>query len=354
MKYVYLTLNWGFGLLFGLTGLASLFELPLVGLCLIALSLLLLPPARTLAYKITNRKLPFLARAISVVVLFIVFGVIVGQYQEKEAAELAARKVEKQVQLIAKARDDNIEHFKNNREQILSSVSEALANKDYQYVMLERDRYLLANDADLINLYVQAKNAIAEIEKAEQDAQRQARNGLADKKEAEQEAQDKAWREARTKEILAELKAIPASEFEENKTLYQQLARLNPDNTAYREKLDHYSQKLKEKFEKERKEQEKLKADQEARIAKFGEPPTKSSWDGSYYIIERYLKRIANDPASLELNGCTKVYHTETGWLVGCDYGAKNAFGGMIRQSNWFTIVRDQVIQMDDASAYHP
>jgi len=52
------------------------------------------------------------------------------------------------------------------------------------------------------------------------------------------------------------------------------------------------------------------------------------------------------------MDGYTKVYHTENGWLVGCDYRGINAFGGMIRQYNWFTIVHAHVINMLDSTAY--
>ena len=46
MKYVYLALNWGFGVLFLLAGAVSLIENPFGGLCLLAISALLLPPVR--------------------------------------------------------------------------------------------------------------------------------------------------------------------------------------------------------------------------------------------------------------------------------------------------------------------
>ncbi|WMO12859.1 hypothetical protein [Pseudoalteromonas piscicida] len=163
---------------------------------------------------------------------------------------------------------------------------------------------------------------------------------------------EKLDREAKTKELLAKLKKVPASEFKENKDLYQQLVNLNSDDKTYQQKFDYYSKQLSQQQEKERKEQEKLKREREARIAKFGEPPTQSAWDGSYYEVERYLERVANDPDSINIDGCTNVYHTESGWLVGCDYRGRNGFGGMIRQSNWFTIIHGQVIQMHDASAY--
>ena len=334
MKYVYLTLNWVFGVLLGLSGLLFLIELPFAGICLIAMSLLLLPPVRNALFTKTNKELPFKARVVSIFFLFIAFSIFVGQSEQKKDDELEAQKAEEQAQKIAKVRQNNIDFFNSHKEEILASASSALSEKNYQVVVSQTSKYLPANDDDLNEIHSKAKSALDEIEKAEK------------------EAKEKAQRESRTKEIIAQLKAVPASKLAENKNLYQELVKLNPSNTAYQKKLEYYSQKLSEKIEKEKKEQEKLKKEREARVAKFGEAPTQSAWDGSYYVVERYLKRVANDPDSIDIDGCTKVYHTKSGWLVGCDYRGRNAFGGMIRQSNWFTVIHDQVIQMHDASAY--
>lgn len=336
MKYVYLTLNWVFGVLFGLTGLVSLIESPLSGLCLIIIAFLLLPPVRNAVYSKTNKKLPVKARAIFIIVLFVALGIFAGQSQDRKTAEIAAQKAQKQAELSAKMRQENIDFFNNNREQIISSLLTALSEKNYQSVISQSNKYLVTNDVELNSIHVKAKKALDEI------------------KRAEKEANEKAQREAKTKKILAKLKTVPASEYKENKELYQQLMSLDPDNSSYKEKFEHYSKKLKDQIEKERQEQAKLKKEREMRIAKFGQPPVQSSWDGSYYAVKQYLERVANDPDSIKIDGCTKVYHTSNGWLVGCDYRGRNAFGGMVRQSNWFTIFHGQVIQMHEASAYRP
>lgn len=334
MKYVYLTLNWVFGVSLGLSGLIFVTDSPLGGICLIMMSLLLLPPVRKVVYSKTKKELPLKARAILIFALFIAFGIFVGQSEEKKAAEREAQKAQAQEQKIAKLRQDNIDYFKSHKQEIISSASSALSAKNYQLVMNQTSKYLPANDSELTAIFNKAKEALDEIKKAEK---------------AEKEKQ---LRESKTKELVNKLKTVPASDLSQNKALYQQLVKLNPDNTTYQQKFDYYSQKLTEKLEKEKREQERLKKEREARIAKFGEPPTQSAWDGSYYAVERYLKRVANDPDSIKIEGCTKVYHTKNGWLVGCDYRGRNGFGGMVRQSNWFTIVHDQVIQMQDASAY--
>lgn len=323
MTCLYLVLNWGFGVLFLLAGVVSLIDNPLGGLCLLAISALLLPPVRNFIYTKTNKEFPIKARAISIFVLFIAFGIFSGQSQERKAQEQVALDAEQKAEKIAQIRQENIDYFKANRETIISSVKSALSSKDYQSALSQSNKYLAAGDKELEQINAQAKNELATMQKAE-----------------------------KTKKLLAELKSVPTKEYEKNKSLYQQLVKLNPDNTAYQQKLDYYSQKLSEIIEKEKREQERLKKEREARIAKFGEPPTQSAWDGSYYAVERYLKRVANDPDSIDIDGCTKVYQTKRGWLVGCDYRGRNAFGGMIRKSNWFTIVHGQVVQMHDASAY--
>lgn len=165
-------LNWVFGVLFGLSGLISLIESPLVGICLIVISLLLLPPVRNTVYAKTNKELSFKARAISIFVLFIVSSIFAGQSLEKKADELKAQKAEEEVQKVAKAkaRQDNIDYFNGHKEEILSSASSALSEKNYQLVMNQTSKYLPANDAGINEIYSQAKSALDAIKKAESEA----------------------------------------------------------------------------------------------------------------------------------------------------------------------------------------
>lgn len=90
------------------------------------------------------------------------------------------------------------------------------------------------------------------------------------------------------------------------------------------------------------------------RRRRFGAPPQASAWDGTYREVKNYLRRVANDPESIEIDECTGVYHSDEGWLVGCDYRGRNAFGGMIRQSNWFVIRNGTVVAIKDADTYRP
>ena len=336
MKYVYLALNWIFGVIFLLSGLYTLLESLLGGLSLILIALLLLPPVRNFTYSKINKEIPTKVRVIGILILFIAFGIFIGQSQERKAQELAAQEANVKAEKAAALKQQNIDYFNNNSSKILGEIKSAFQGTKYKEVLSLSAKYLPSQNQELIDLNNQAKSKLAAIEKDEK------------------EAKEKAEREANTKEILAKLKNVPSSQFQENKNLYQQLVNYNPGVEQYKEKLDFYSAKIKEKQERERIEQEKIKKEREERIARFGVPPVASAWDGSYYEVERYLKRIANDPDSIDIDGCTKVYHIEDGWLVGCDYRGRNAFGGMIRQSNWFTIVHGTVVQMHDASSYKP
>ncbi len=336
MKYVYLALNWVFGILSLLIGIVSIIESPLGGLSLILISLLLLPPIRNLVHSKIKKELPVKVRGVAIFVLFIAFGIFVGQSQDRKAQEVAAQEAQEKAERVASIRQQNIDYFNNNSSSILSKIKTALDNANYKEVVSLSSKYLPSKNKELINLHGEAKSKMAAIVKAEK------------------ETKEKAERKAKTEEILTKLKSIPASQYERNRALYQQLVTYNPSTGKYKDKLSYYSGKVKEAKEKERIKKEKIRKEREARIAKFGEAPVQSAWDGSYRAVERYLESVANDPDSIEMDGCTKVYHIKEGWLVGCDYRGRNAFGGMVRQSNWFTIVHGIVIQKHKASAYKP
>ena len=96
----------------------------------------------------------------------------------------------------------------------------------------------------------------------------------------------------------------------------------------------------------------RAKAETEKYQEKYGKPPVQSTWDGSYSAINKYLRNTMNDPDSLKMAGCTDVYQTDKGWLVGCDYRGKNAFGVLIKTFNWFRIQNGEVIEILSEDAY--
>lgn len=291
MKYVYLTLNWVFGVLFLLTGLLSSVDSPLSGLCLIAISLLLLPPSRNFVYSKTNKELPVKARAVTIFVLFVAFGVFVGQAQDKKEQELAVQQAQEKSEKAAIARQENIDYFNQNKDELLSQANTALSEKNYQAVISQTSKYLVAGDEQLQKINTTAKAAIAEKQKAE-----------------------------KTESLLAKLKTVPASEFEQNKNLYQQLSTMHPDNEKYKEKLAHYIDKI------EKQKQAKIAA--EVRKKKIEQQF--SAWDGSHNNLERVIKRAMNDPDSYEHDE-TVYWDMGDHLVVRTTYRGKNAFGGVVR-----------------------
>ena len=247
---------------------------------------------------------------------------------EAEAQEEARRKAEE----VAKEREQTIQYFHDNKAAILAEVKDLLAGGELEEAVSLAAKYLPSEDTELVGLHEKAKSEVKTADRLRQ-----------------------------IEHILAEVKQVPAANVVKNRDLYLKLTQLDPDEPLYAEKLQFYSLKVDQLVEEARRERErdqKRRAQEqrevEARIARFGEAPVQSSWDGSYPAVKRYLKRIANDPDSIKIAACTKVYHTKKGWLVGCDYRGRNAFGGMVKQSNWFTIVHGNVVEMHDAAAYKP
>lgn len=81
---------------------------------------------------------------------------------------------------------------------------------------------------------------------------------------------------------------------------------------------------------------------------KFGETPERSSSDGSYLEVNRYLEKVLRDPQGVEIIGCTLPREVAEGWEVGCDYRAANGYGGLVKQSSVFRIAFGKVQSMRD------
>ena len=209
MKFVYLALNWIFGVLFLLMGVFDLIESPLGGICRIAIAALLLPPVRSFVYSKTNKELPVKVRAVSIFVLVIAFEVFIDQSQDRKAQKLAAQQAQ-----------GKIDYFNANREQIISLVKAALSAEEYQSVFSQSNKYLVVGDKELEQMNAQAKKEVAATQKAK-----------------------------KTEKLLAELKSVPTEEYEKNKNLYQQLMNLHPDNEKYKSKIKFYKTKILEELD---------------------------------------------------------------------------------------------------------
>lgn len=231
---------------------------------------------------------------------------------EKIAQQKRAKK-----QKIQQEKIKDIKYFAQSKEVIIKDINLKIQNKKYNDAIKITTKYPLfkGKDDNINKIHIEVIALLA-------------------KEKKEKQAKHK-------KEILKKLKTIPSSEYAKNKQLYLTLLNYEPNNKKYKAKVKFYADKIKKKEEKEA-----------IRKAIFGEQPRRSNWDGSYSEVERYLKKVARDPDSVKITNCTKVYKSENGWLVACEWRGKNGFGGMSRDTNWFTIRQNRVIKIDKASAY--
>jgi len=235
-------MNWIFGTLFLLIGLIGIIadDSPLAGLTWVFISLLLLPPVRNFVYAKTNRQLSIQARGIAIFVLFIAFGNFTGQSQDRKAQELAAQEAQAQAEKAAALQQQNVDYFNKNSSQILNEIRTDFESGNFKEAVSLSSKYLPAQNKDLIDLNAKANSELFKIEKAEK------------------EEKERVERDAKTQEILVQLKSVPTSQYQRNRDLYQQLATYNPDVKKYKEKLNYFSEKLIEEQTKEaKKEREK-------------------------------------------------------------------------------------------------
>jgi hypothetical protein len=89
----------------------------------------------------------------------------------------------------------------------------------------------------------------------------------------------------------------------------------------------------------------------DAHVAKFGEPPQKGPW-GSIRCVKEYLNATARDPESLKFEKWSDIFYSEDGWLVLCEFRAKNGFGGYNREAKWFVIQYGRVVDVKNFDVY--
>lgn len=280
MKLIYLVLNWVFGILFLLVGLVSIIETFLVAICFLVISALLIPPIKNFIQLKINKEILTKTKIISIFILLIISGVFISQYQDK-----------KELKILEKQKQEKIDYFNSNRQEIISLIKEMFVTKSYKAVVSESNKYLVLGDQEIKQINSKAKNKLKDIQKIE-----------------------------KTKNFLAELKSVPAKEYEKNKNLYQQLSDMHPNDEKYKSKLKFYTAKINEE-----KEKGKVVAERKKKIELQFNP-----WDGSHRNLERVIKKAMNDPDSYE--------HVETMYgdrgdhlIVKTTYRGKNVFGGVVK-----------------------
>ena len=76
-----------------------------------------------------------------------------------------------------------------------------------------------------------------------------------------------------------------------------------------------------------------------------------SSWDSSVPCVEEYLKNTLHDPDSYKSYKWSKFEKKPNGtYKVAHEYGAKNRFGGMVREAKWFTYnAKGEILKVEPA-----
>lgn len=292
----------------------------LAGLILIIIGMTFIPKLRDIAYKKTNINL---SKGIRKGIYSILWIALFGSMMHTSMQE-AQIKAEKDKQLLAEQQkirlakqkeqlDKRSEYFQRNREEVIQKIKDLGAEMEY------------AKGVKVASLYVQTKDEeLLALKKKFQALHQQAR---VDK---------------RSEVILAQLKKIPASQIEKNFNLYKELHEMHPKNERYEKKMNHYGGKI-----------AKMKAQKAAEERFYGEKPMRSGWDGSYLVVERYLKRVMHDPSSLDVDNCTYAHKVKNvGWVVGCRYRGKNKFGGLVLNENWFVIRQNRVVGVKDPKEF--
>jgi len=192
-------------------------------------------------------------------------------------------------QKAAQLRQEDIDNFNANREQIIAFVNKAISEKDYQSALTLSGKYLVTNDAELKEIYARAESDLAAIQKAEE-----------------------------TERILKQLKTIPEKDYSINKSLYQQLMRLHPDNDSYKTKVAFYTSKIVEEKQK-----------QAAAIRKLQKIESQFTWDGAHRNLERIIKESMHDPDSYK-HVKTVYWERDNHLIVWTTVRGTNAFGGVI------------------------
>lgn len=351
MKKLFLILNWAFGGFLLLVGVVIAVQAPISGGTLMLASFFMIPPIREFFYSKTNKEISIGYRSLIIIILFGIGITTIPPTPPPTEAQIQERKLAKEkaeVERIKKIENQNIKYFEEHKVKILTEIGLEIQMGNYKEAISKASKYLPSKDEELIGRDKEAKDSLEKKQKE----QREQAVAKAKKQEEERLAKVQLEREASIKRITEELKTTPPAKYKQNQNLYSKLLSYEPENKKYKEKVKFYTDKVNKEKEIEIEKQRQEEKKSQERRAKFGNPPVASAWDGSYHVVESYLKRVANDPDSIEMDGCTEISYTEHGWLVGCNYRGRNGFGGMVRQSNWFTIRHDTVIKMDKTSAY--
>lgn len=210
------SVSWVFGVTFALVGLSVAVAISWTALLWFgAAALLLLPPVRLHAHRLTGMDLPPGARFGVVCVLVFCGSVFPAMQAAKmtKAAEEAARLRDAQDQLEAR--------FRGERSVLIERLSSAEDTTSLWSALDAAERFSSVSDSD--------------FKKAETDARARF---------------DALTIAERTNDIISELRHVPASDFERNESLYAELAKMHPAEAKYAARLAEYRTKADEQRRK--------------------------------------------------------------------------------------------------------
>ncbi len=278
----------------------------------------------------------------SLAVIFLVIFIVSSITTLFEGTDLSNNKPpSNSTEALKKIETKKESEFKQNRDSILSKGRHLITKKNYDKALNNLEKYKHINDKELQGLIKKAKEKklAHQIKGVPASDLKQLRNiyqELAQIKPNNKKYSKKLKfyqtkiNKKKEKALLARVKKVPSHHLKENRDLYRRLARLNPKNKKYKQKINLY----------------------QGTMDWLGKSPVKSAWDGSYRPVKNYLEIVMHDPDSLDLVGCTDVYHNKKGWLVGCVYRGNNAFGAKFKNAHWFLIRQNAVVKQFEADAF--
>lgn len=172
--------------------------------------------------------------------------------------------------------------FKERKQEHISNIRLKLDNHDYSGAVDFAEPYLRYDDPDIKALYDEAQR-----KKAEQSKQSEIKRNqeiISSSKEGDYKTILQAYKKLyhlepenssyqseiekystlREKQLLAELKTIPASQYSENLSRYNELKSIKPGSNKYQEKSTYYENKIKEQ---EQRKQELAEAVQHGKFS---------------------------------------------------------------------------------------
>jgi hypothetical protein len=82
-----------------------------------------------------------------------------------------------------------------------------------------------------------------------------------------------------------------------------------------------------------------------AHAARRGPAPSVSAWDGAAHAVTTYLRHVAHDPDSIDIDQCGPVQTSGDYYTQDCIYRGANAFGATVVNANRFFIQQETVVR---------